>query len=286
MLDGRVKTLHPRVHGGILGRDTEAHRQQMRSAGIEPHRSGGREPLSLPGDRGPGRGLRRGDREHRHRRPGPHPLGGQEPRTGHRAGRSGGLPARAGGARGAPPRCHRPSASSWRARPSPSPRPTTGPSPTTSAGWTAPEAPPAEFGDSLHLDFRLARGLRYGENPHQKAAFYALPAGSGPSLARADVLQGKELSYNNLLDLDAAMKLCAEFAEPAVVIVKHTNPCGVALSSEGVLDGLPARARDRSRVRLRRYRGGQPRASTSTWPRRWRRPSSSASSPRTSRRRR
>ena len=88
MLDGRVKTLHPRVHGGILGRDTEAHREQMRTAGIEridlvvvnlyPFR----ETVAR------GAHLRRGDREHRHRWPRPHPLGGQEPRAGHRAGRS------------------------------------------------------------------------------------------------------------------------------------------------------------------------------------------------------
>ncbi len=75
-----------------------------------------------------------------------------------------------------------------------------------------------------------ARALRYGENPHQKAAFYALDGAAGPSLARAEVLQGKELSYNNLLDLDAALGLCAEFAAPAAVIVKHTNPCGVAIA--------------------------------------------------------
>jgi phosphoribosylaminoimidazolecarboxamide formyltransferase/IMP cyclohydrolase len=56
------------------------------------------------------------------------------------------------------------------------------------------------------------------------------------SLARADVIQGKELSYNNLLDLDAAMKLCAEFSPPAACIIKHTNPCGVAVSASGVLD--------------------------------------------------
>ncbi|HEY7990959.1 MAG TPA: bifunctional phosphoribosylaminoimidazolecarboxamide formyltransferase/IMP cyclohydrolase, partial [Stellaceae bacterium] len=68
--------------------------------------------------------------------------------------------------------------------------------------------------------------LRYGENPHQQAAFYVEAAPSGLGAARQ--LQGKELSYNNLNDTDAAYALVAEFARPAVVIVKHANPCGVA----------------------------------------------------------
>jgi phosphoribosylaminoimidazolecarboxamide formyltransferase/IMP cyclohydrolase len=88
----------------------------------------------------------------------------------------------------------------------------------------------------LHPALRRERVLRYGENPHQKAAFYSGEVGEGPSLslARAEVLQGKELSYNNLLDLDAALKLCLEFASPAAVIIKHSNPCGVAVSPVGV----------------------------------------------------
>ena len=68
--------------------------------------------------------------------------------------------------------------------------------------------------------------LRYGENPHQRAALYA--DGSGTGVAAAEQLQGKELSYNNLVDLDACWELVSEFDEPAVVIIKHTNPCGAA----------------------------------------------------------
>jgi phosphoribosylaminoimidazolecarboxamide formyltransferase/IMP cyclohydrolase len=100
----------------------------------------------------------------------------------------------------------------------------------------SPDAALADFPESLHLSGTLARALRYGENPHQKAAFYALVGGTagGPSLARAEVLQGKELSYNNLLDLDAALRLCAEFAAPAAAIIKHNNPCGVATSAVGI----------------------------------------------------
>ncbi len=78
-----------------------------------------------------------------------------------------------------------------------------------------------------HLFLRAPRlmDLRYGENPHQKAALYGQP---GPGIAGAQQLQGKELSYNNLVDLDAAWQLAAEFASPAAAIIKHTNPCGCA----------------------------------------------------------
>jgi len=67
--------------------------------------------------------------------------------------------------------------------------------------------------------------LRYGENPHQAAALYGRRGGG---IAGAEQLQGKELSYNNLVDLDAAWQLVCEFARPAVAIIKHTNPCGCA----------------------------------------------------------
>jgi len=73
--------------------------------------------------------------------------------------------------------------------------------------------------------------LRYGENPHQKAALYRNPAAGGRGLAAAPQLQGKELSYNNLVDLEAAWRLVQEFAEPTTVIIKHTNPCGVATAA-------------------------------------------------------
>src|SRR6202789_2576629 len=72
----------------------------------------------------------------------------------------------------------------------------------------------------------LLKTLRYGENPHQKAALYT--DGSGKGVANAQQLQGKELSYNNIVDLDACWELVSEFDEPAVVIIKHTNPCGAS----------------------------------------------------------
>lgn len=82
--------------------------------------------------------------------------------------------------------------------------------------------------DVLRLSFPKITDLRYGENPHQKAAFYRDPAAAGVGLAAARQLQGKELSFNNLVDLDAAWGLACEFSEPFTAIIKHTNPCGAA----------------------------------------------------------
>jgi phosphoribosylaminoimidazolecarboxamide formyltransferase/IMP cyclohydrolase len=87
-----------------------------------------------------------------------------------------------------------------------------------------------ESGLPAFLDIRAPRALdlRYGENPHQKAALYSLRQGG---IAAAEQLQGKELSYNNLVDLDAAWQLIREFDRPAAAIIKHTNPCGCAEES-------------------------------------------------------
>ncbi|MBI3737281.1 bifunctional phosphoribosylaminoimidazolecarboxamide formyltransferase/IMP cyclohydrolase, partial [Candidatus Sumerlaeota bacterium] len=79
----------------------------------------------------------------------------------------------------------------------------------------------------LDLSWPARQHLRYGENPHQAAAFYADPGCAAPSLAHCKQLQGKELSYNNYLDGDAALEMAREFEEPAAVILKHANPCGV-----------------------------------------------------------
>src|SRR5581483_4061494 len=81
---------------------------------------------------------------------------------------------------------------------------------------------------NLHLNFRKAKDLRYGENPHQQAALYVDPAAGGRGLASARQLQGKELSFNNLVDREAAWRLVAEFTEPTTAMIKHTNPCGIA----------------------------------------------------------
>ncbi|MCZ8368764.1 MAG: bifunctional phosphoribosylaminoimidazolecarboxamide formyltransferase/IMP cyclohydrolase [Porphyrobacter sp.] len=89
---------------------------------------------------------------------------------------------------------------------------------------------PSQFPDTLPIALKRADTLRYGENPHQSAAIYVPQVAGTAGVPQAKQLQGKELSYNNLNDADAALELAAEFAgqEPAVVIVKHANPCGVA----------------------------------------------------------
>ncbi|MCA3000713.1 MAG: bifunctional phosphoribosylaminoimidazolecarboxamide formyltransferase/IMP cyclohydrolase [Burkholderiales bacterium] len=86
------------------------------------------------------------------------------------------------------------------------------------------------FPDKLHLTFTKAQDLRYGENPHQDAAFYVEKHPAAGTLANYKQLQGKELSYNNIADADAAWQCCRGFNVPACVIVKHANPCGVAIA--------------------------------------------------------
>ena len=84
----------------------------------------------------------------------------------------------------------------------------------------------------LSVSFRKQLDLRYGENPHQHAAFYVDPAASGASVTAAKQLQGKELSYNNIADADTALECVRQFASPACVIVKHANPCGVSSAAD------------------------------------------------------
>ncbi|MBO8416555.1 MAG: bifunctional phosphoribosylaminoimidazolecarboxamide formyltransferase/IMP cyclohydrolase [Proteobacteria bacterium] len=86
------------------------------------------------------------------------------------------------------------------------------------------------FPRTLNLNFVKLQNMRYGENPHQKAAFYRDLNVRGACIAGARQLQGKELSYNNISDTDAAIECVREFDEPACVIVKHANPCGIALA--------------------------------------------------------
>src|SRR5438270_8530326 len=91
---------------------------------------------------------------------------------------------------------------------------------------------PEYFPEDLTLSMRRVQSLRYGENPHQQAALYSwnktTTASLEPAVTRAEILHGKELSFNNLLDLDAALTSVKSFSAPTVVIVKHTNPCGIA----------------------------------------------------------
>ena len=91
-----------------------------------------------------------------------------------------------------------------------------------------------EFPQSLTLQFQKRMDLRYGENPHQTAAFYRAPDAQGASIGSARQLQGRTLSYNNIADGDTALECVRQFAEPACVIVKHANPCGVAIASDAL----------------------------------------------------
>ncbi|BBF78499.1 MAG: bifunctional phosphoribosylaminoimidazolecarboxamide formyltransferase/IMP cyclohydrolase [Acinetobacter ursingii] len=90
------------------------------------------------------------------------------------------------------------------------------------------------FPRTFNTQLVKAQDLRYGENPHQSAAFYVDPAAKEASVSTAKQLQGKELSYNNIADTDAALECVKSFAKPACVIVKHANPCGVAVSLDGI----------------------------------------------------
>jgi phosphoribosylaminoimidazolecarboxamide formyltransferase/IMP cyclohydrolase len=242
ILDGRVKTLHPRVHGGILGRPTEKHRAEMQQAGISaidlvivnlyPFRE--TVARNAPFDEvienidigGPAM-IRSAAKNHERVavvvEPGDYPRVLAE--------------IQAAGEVSAPLRYElaRKAFAHTAAY--------DGAIASHLGRVSAPDAPLADFPQTMHLSARLERALRYGENPHQKAAFYAVDDAAGPSLARAKVLQGKELSYNNLLDLDAAMRLVAEFSRAAVAIIKHTNPCGAAVSDAGVVDAY-RRARE------------------------------------------
>lgn len=88
----------------------------------------------------------------------------------------------------------------------------------------------SEFRQDWSIPLKMVHSLRYGENPHQKAALYSM--NEKPSLIEAEVLQGKEMSFNNYLDTHSAVLLANEFADPVCVIVKHNNPCGVAISDD------------------------------------------------------
>jgi phosphoribosylaminoimidazolecarboxamide formyltransferase/IMP cyclohydrolase len=242
ILDGRVKTLHPRVHGGILGRPTPKHREEMRQAGLSAidlvvvnlypfretvARDAPFEEVIENIDIGGPAMIRSAAKNHERVAVVVEPA--DYARVLKAIQTEGEVPAalrfelaRKAFAHTA---AYDGAVASYLGR------------------ITAPDAPLADFPQTIHLSSRLERTLRYGENPHQKAAFYVQDDAVGPSLARAEVLQGKELSYNNLLDLDAAMRIAAEFTPPTVAIIKHNNPCGVAISETSVADAY-RRARE------------------------------------------
>jgi phosphoribosylaminoimidazolecarboxamide formyltransferase/IMP cyclohydrolase len=231
MLDGRVKTLHPRIHAGILAvRDNPAHVADLKRTGIPPidlvvvnlypfRETAAREGASFDDvvemiDVGGPAMVRAAAKNHAHVGVVVDPEDYESVASELR-----------GLGRLAPPTLRRLAAkafrhtadydaaiAAWLAE---------GMDGTASTGW------PRE----LHLTGEKVQDLRYGENPHQTAAFYRAP-GEAPGLAGARVLQGKELSFNNILDLDAALALAAELPRGGCVIVKHGNPCGVALGDD------------------------------------------------------
>ena len=233
ILDGRVKTLHPRVHGGILARrDAPEHLAALEKHAIAPIDVVVVNLYPFEDKVAKGCSLRRGGREHRHRRP--DAWCARRPRTS-ATWRSWSTPPTTGcssssstARAGSTPR----PGSTSRRRPSATPAATRRRSPATSPRSRCARAPtcPAETDETfpyrLNLTFEKVQDLRYGENPHQRAAFYSDLGSTLYSVAAARKMQGKELSFNNILDLDAAWRLVTELDEPACVIVKHTNPCG------------------------------------------------------------
>ncbi len=234
ILDGRVKTLHPRIHGGLLGRSTPEHEAEMRQHGIEPidlvvvNLYPFRETVAKPDVRlaeaienidigGPSM-LRSAAKNYERVTvvvdPADYDLVAAE------------IEAQGGVSRATRFRLARKVFAHTAAYDG-----------AIAAYLTAlPEegAAAEAFPEVLTLQWRRERLLRYGENPHQAAAFYVedAPEAKRAALGRAEILQGKELSYNNLLDLDAALECALEFAGPAAVIVKHTNPCGVGTAGD------------------------------------------------------
>jgi phosphoribosylaminoimidazolecarboxamide formyltransferase/IMP cyclohydrolase len=227
MLDGRVKTLHPRIHGGILARrDRPEHMAALRQHGIGPIDLvvSGLYPfeatVAQPGvsreealeqiDIGGPALIRAAAKNHEAvaviTHPSQYGLVLDELRvTGGRLGEA------------------------TRTRLAHEAFRRTSEYDAAIAAFLAAAGEPPTFADPLRVDATLVSPLRYGENPHQSAAFYR-PVGDGRwGLGALEQLHGPELSYNNLLDFSAALGLLAEFEAPAAVVIKHTNPCGVAL---------------------------------------------------------
>ena len=235
IMEGRVKTLHPKVHGAILGRPTEpGDAAAIREHGIIPFQV---VVCNLyPFEKTVAqteRHLRRGHRADRRRRAEHGPGCGEEPCPRGGCHRSAAILARARGVARwqLPTELRRELAWTAFERTAAYDR--------AIANWMSTQVTGGEsnakFPERLTVELVRNAVLRYGENPHQTAAFYRASDAGPSTLARAEILHGKELSYNNLLDLDAALAIVREFDQPAVVIIKHNNPCGC-----GVGDTLAA----------------------------------------------
>ena len=232
IMDGRVKTLHPKIHGGLLGR-RGVDDPVMMQHGIEPidllvvnlypfaatvARAGCSYEEAIENiDIGGPAMLRAAAKNHASVLvvvdPQDYPLLLQE------------LATHAGG-----------SAPATRARFAAKAFAHTASYDTMVAAYLAAQhAPDAGlFPDPLALLFDKVQDLRYGENPHQSAAFYRERRAAGASVATAEVLQGKDLSFNNIADADTAIECVRQFPAPACVIVKHANPCGASVAADAL----------------------------------------------------
>ncbi|MBE3587646.1 MAG: bifunctional phosphoribosylaminoimidazolecarboxamide formyltransferase/IMP cyclohydrolase [Thermoanaerobacteraceae bacterium] len=228
ILDGRVKTLHPAIHGGILARRTADHLDQLKEHRITPidlvavNLYPFRETISRPGvtleeaveniDIGGPAMVRAAAKNHQHVlvvvNPSRYPEVLAALREGNVTGRLRLELAREAFAH-------------------------TAAYDAAIAAYLQKQLQGDEpFPPAWVMSLELARPLRYGENPHQRAAFYRDPAVTGPCVGTAVQLAGKELSYNNILDLNAALELVREFMDPSAVIIKHNNPCGAASAGD------------------------------------------------------
>jgi phosphoribosylaminoimidazolecarboxamide formyltransferase/IMP cyclohydrolase len=257
ILDGRVKTLHPRIHGGLLGRDTPAHQAEMTAHDIVPidlvvvnlypfESTVAKAGTSLEDaieniDIGGPSMLRSAAKNHERVAVVVDPADYAWVSD---ALRRGGLSAAQRLALARTAFAH------------------TAAYDAAIAGYLSSiddgaaeargEAPIRRaLPDTLSLQWKRLYELRYGENPHQQAAFYGdarsplqATASARPTIASAEVLGGKQLSYNNILDLDAALGLALEFTDPVAVVVKHNNPCGVATDPDLAAAYLKAREAD------------------------------------------
>mgnify|MGYP000085463547 CR=1 FL=1 len=223
ILDGRVKTLHPKIHGGILALRTPEHLKQLAEQGIVPidlvavnlypfRQTVSREGVSLAEaveniDIGGPAMIRAAAKNHQNVIVVVNPERYPAILEALRAGEVGAELRLTLAQEAFAHTAHYDAAI---------------------ADYLGSLGPGERFPRELTLAFDLVGTLRYGENPHQQAAFYRDLRTKGPCVANAEKLHGKELSYNNILDLDAALELVREFDAPTVVIVKHNNPCGVA----------------------------------------------------------
>jgi len=227
IMEGRVKTLHPKIHGGILAkRDDKQHRQAMEEHGIEGidmlvinlypfvetvNAGGDFDTIIENIDIGGPAMIRASAKNHKY------VSIVTDPQDYDRVLKD--MARNEGGV-----------SSALRQRLAFTAFSRTATYDSSISGWLA-EQTAEETPRRICFAGTLKQKLRYGENPHQKAALYISSDDLRPGAARATQIQGKELSYNNLNDTDAAFELVSEFEEPAVAIIKHANPCGVSISA-------------------------------------------------------